>query len=154
LEAAAAVIPTGALLTNSGDSVTTPSVVIEAILLALNSVNSKLFAFPGRMIVGVEGVGNVVIASVVGVTRAITDVKALVTQRLPSGPAAIEPGAVTPLNSVINPLGVTRANLSTACSVNHMFPSEPVVMSPGKELGVGVRNSVNLPFESSKRQTA
>jgi len=30
------------------------------------------------MIVGVEGVGNVVIASVVGVTRAIFDVKALV----------------------------------------------------------------------------
>src|SRR5258708_29259983 len=101
------------------------------------------------MIVGVEGVGNVVIASVVGLTRAISDVKALVIQRLPSGPAAIEPGAFTPPNSVINPLGVTRANLSTACSVNHIFPSEPVVISHGKELGLGAWYYVSLPHVTS-----
>ncbi len=57
---------------------------------------------------------------------------------LPSGPAAMELGEFTPLNSVITPLGVILPNLSTACSVNHMLPSAPVVMSPGKEFGVGV----------------
>src|SRR5207245_6157418 len=109
--------------------------------------------FPGRIIVGVAGVGKIVIWTV-GVTRAIRGVKALAIQRLPSGPAAMEVGALTPVNSLIMPSGVMRPNLSTACSVNHMFPSEPVVMSPGKELGVGVRNSVNLPVATSKRQTA
>src|SRR5215813_12546748 len=139
---------------NSADSVTTPLVVIEAILLALNSVKSKLSAaFPGRMNVGVEGVGKIVTSSA-GVTRAICGLKALAIQRLPSGPAAMEVGALTPVNSVITPSGVIRPNLSTACSVNHMLPSDPVVMSPGKELGVGVRNSVNLPVAMSKRQTA
>src|SRR5256885_11322826 len=152
-EANPAVIPSGALPGNSVDSVTAPSIVIVANLLALNSVNSKYGPFPGRMIVGVAGVGKRVIWTE-GVTRATCGLKALVIHRLPSGPAAIEPGAVSPVNSVITPLGVTRPNLSTACSVNHMFPSEPVVMSPGKELGVGVRNSVNLPVVISKRQTA
>ena len=152
VEATTAVIPTGALWGNSCDSVTTPSVVIEAILLALNSVNSRLLVFPGRMIVGVEGVGKIVMPGF-GVSGD-SGVKALAIQRLPSGPAAIEPGALSPVNSVITPSGVMRPNLSTACSVNHMFPSEPVVMSPGNELGVGVGNSVNVPVASSKRQTA
>src|SRR5206468_10351886 len=147
------VIPLGALPTFTGGSVTTPLVVIEAILLAVNAVNSTLFGLAGRMIVGVAGVGKIVIASV-GVTRATCGVKALAIQRLPSGPAAMEVGALTPVNSVMTPSGVMRPNLSTACSVNHMFPSEPVVISPGKELGVGVRNSVNLPDAISKRQTA
>ena len=76
-----AVIPVGPLWKNSGDSVTTPSVVIEAILLALNSVNKSLFELPGRMIVGVLGVWKIVI-STVGVTRATSETKALEIQML------------------------------------------------------------------------
>src|SRR5690349_17475940 len=136
-----AVIPMGALWGNSTDSVTTPSVVIEAILLALNSVNKRLFELPGRMIVGVLGVGKIVMSRA-GVTRAISDRKALAIQMLPSGPAVIDVGALTPVNSVISPVGVMRPNLFTACSVNQMLPSAPVVMSPGNALGVGNRNSV------------
>src|SRR5437763_3784155 len=148
-----AVIPVGALWKNSGDSVTTPSVVIEAILLALNSVNKRLFELPGRMIVGVLGVWKIVI-STVGVTRATSETKALEIQMLPSGPAAMELGEFTPLNSVITPLGVILPNLSTACSVNHMLPSAPVVMSPGKEFGVGVGNSAKMPVERLYRLDA
>ena len=67
---------------------------------------------------------------------------------LPSGPAAMELGEFTPLNSVITPLGVILPNLSTACSVNRKcLPSAPVVMSPGKEFGVGVGNSAKTPVE-------
>jgi len=65
------------------------SVVIEAILLALNSVNKRLFELPGRMIVGGLGVWKIVI-STVGVTRATSETKALEIQMLPSGPAAME----------------------------------------------------------------
>ena len=148
-----AVIPVGPLPKNSADSVTTPSVVIEAILLALNSVNKRLFELPGRMIVGGLGVWKIVI-STVGVTRATSETKALEIQMLPSGPAAMELGEFTPLNSVITPLGVILPNLSTACSVNHMLPSAPVVMSPGKEFGVGVGNSAKTPVEGLYRQTA
>ena len=51
-------MPVGALRMNSADSVTTPSVVIEAILFALNSVKSRLFSLPGRMMVGVARRGE------------------------------------------------------------------------------------------------
>ena len=105
------------------------------------------------MIVGGLGVWKIVI-STVGVTRATSETKALEIQMLPSGPAAMELGEFTPLNSVITPLGVILPNLSTACSVNHMLPSAPVVMSPGKEFGVGVRNSAKTPVEGLYRQTA
>lgn len=81
------------------------------------------------MTVGVLGVGKIVITSA-GVTRAISAEKALAIQIFPSGPAAIEVGESTPVNSVIAPLGVIRPNFPTACSVNHKLPSDPVVMSP------------------------
>jgi hypothetical protein len=42
-------MPVGELRGNSADSVTTPSVMIEPILLALNSVNNGLFLLPGLM---------------------------------------------------------------------------------------------------------
>src|SRR5213080_1898376 len=95
-EPTAAVIPTGALLGISCDSVPTPSIVIEAILLALNSVNTKYGPFPGRMIVGEAGVGKIVML-IAGVTRATSGTKALEIQRLPSGPVAIELGEFTPV---------------------------------------------------------
>ncbi len=103
-------MPVGELPINSSDSVTTPSVVIDAILLALNSVNKRLFPVPGLMMKGWFGVGKSVM-SIVGVTLAITAVKALAIQMLPSGPAAMEPGESTPVNSVITPVGVMRPNL-------------------------------------------
>src|SRR4029077_16089752 len=114
------------------DSVTTPSVVMEAILFTPNSVKSRLFLFPGRMFDAGLGIEKVVVASVVGFTRVTWGKKALVIQRLPSGPAAIEPGELRPVNSVITPSGVTRAYLSTACSVTQTLPSAPSVISPGK----------------------
>lgn len=42
-----AVMPVGELPTNASDSVTTPSVVIDPIRLALNSVKRRLPLFPG-----------------------------------------------------------------------------------------------------------
>ncbi len=59
---------------------------------------------------GVLGVWKIVI-STVGVTRATSETKALEIQMLPSGPAAMELGEFTPLNSVITPLGVILPNL-------------------------------------------
>ena len=52
------------------------------------------------MMDGVCGTGKIV-TSMAGVTLAIVGVKALAIQILPSGPAAIEVGESTPLNSVI-----------------------------------------------------
>src|SRR6266446_5709429 len=84
-------MPVGELPTNSDDSVTIPSVVIDAILLALNSVNKRLFPFPGLMMKGWFGVGKSVM-SIVGVTLAIMAVKALAIQMLPSAPVIMSPG--------------------------------------------------------------
>src|ERR1051325_6777056 len=123
-------MPSGALLGNGSDSITTPSVVIEAIVFAVKEVKRRLSPAPGRMIDGVCGTGKTVIAPAV-VTLAIVGVKALPTQRWSSGRAGIDVGESTPVTSVIWPVGVIFANLPMACSVNQTLPSLPRVMSPG-----------------------
>src|SRR4029078_1970854 len=137
-------MPSGALFGNGVDSVTTPSVVIEAIVFPVNEVKRRLSPAPGRIKEGVCGTGKVVITPAV-VTLEIVGVNELAIQILPSGPAAMDPGESTPVNSVITPLGVIFANLPD--SVNQILPSAPRVMSPGNEFGVGVLNSVKIPVE-------
>ena len=66
------------------------------------------------------------------------------SQRLPSGPAAIAKGpllAVGIENSVMTPVGVIRAILLPWNSGNHRLPSGPVTMSCGWLANVGTGNS-------------
>src|SRR5215469_16897467 len=70
-----------------------------------------------------------------------------VNHKLPSGPAAIPPGAVVVggAYSVNAPDVVTLATLSAPDSVNQRLPSGPVVMPFGSPLAVGTLYSVKAP---------
>ena len=69
-------------------------------------------------------------------------------QRLPSGPAAMPPGALSAVgigNSVTTPAVVIRPILLPSASVNQRLPSGPAAMPDGRLLAVGIGNSVMTP---------
>src|SRR5689334_8448406 len=70
-----------------------------------------------------------------------------VTQRLPSGPAAIEEGMVPAgtKNSATLPSAAMRPILSAPISVNQTFPLWSTVIPCGRLPGVGIAYSVTKP---------
>ena len=66
-------------------------------------------------------------------------------QRLPSGPAVIEPSAAAVLgtgNSVIAPAGVMRPTWLLTASLNQRLPSGPATMPYGSLANGGTVNAV------------
>src|SRR6266581_341096 len=72
-----------------------------------------------------------------------------VNQRLPSGPAVMPKGLLSPVgmenSPVTTPAGVMRPILFPEYSVNQRLPSGPAVMPRGKVEAVGMGNSVMVP---------